>query len=117
MIEGGEGAQQERQPLLARDSSNEDDGGGMRIDAVSLVNIGRRIRLPRGDIDAVMHDVDARGIYFRVRAEDVLAHSPGDGDDAVGVLVSGFFRKRAKSVPALQLLGFPGAQWFEGVSR
>ena len=66
VIEGGEGAQQERQPLLARDSSNEDDGGGMRIDAVSLVNIGRRIRLPRGDIDAVMHDVDARGIYFRV---------------------------------------------------
>ena len=89
----------------------------MRIDAVSLVNIGRRIRLPRGDIDAVMHDVDARRIYFRVRAEDVLAHSPGDGDDAVGVLVSGFFRKRAESVPALQLLGFPGAQWLEGVSR
>ena len=64
------------------------------------------------EINAVMDDVDLRGVDLK-EFQDIVLRLTGDGHDGVGHLDRGLFHPRAEVVTARQLFALPGPQRFE----
>ena len=110
--------QQIRQTLLAGDAAHEQQGGLGTVDVVTIEHLPARIVRGRGGEvrhgDAVVDHNHLVWIKIRVGGQNVLAHATGNGDHAVGVLVSVLLGPGAQVVAATELLTLP---WAERLQR
>jgi hypothetical protein len=112
-----DGIDQMRDALLTGDAADEEDIGPGGIDTVLDEGGGAGGFLILLQIDAVVDDVDAVGVDLRVSAEDVGPRALRDGDHGIGIENRSAFHPGTHDVAAAELLGLPGAQRFETVSR
>ena len=73
--------------------------------------------MPLSQINAVMDDMNTVGIYGRIGAQNVLAHSVRNCNNTCRSLVGRTLNERGDAVPATELLGLPRAQWLQRMSR
>ena len=110
--------QQVDQALLTGDPAHEHHRRFHRIDAVLLQSAGPRVWAVLIRVDAVVDDVNPRGVDRRIAAEDITAHLRRHRDDGVGPLDGGPLAEARRGVATgAELFGLPRPQRLKAVGR